>query len=193
MPTEIDKLPTIHIVGNDGVTYVNVYRRSLSSGPNTSILAYSSNRGPQGLRRPRFSFFIFTCQTARDPRIPLSRAESSDTLHSTANHNRLVSAVESLIKVRSIKGANACLGLVGQCSAALSGRVISSPDRPCQRPLSTNRRIRWRFLQRAKILAFSGSYAVLEPQSCDVLTIRQHRIAGCQWKVGAAGNSTRNR
>src|SRR5258708_19017193 len=62
--------PAIHIADDDGVTYVNVYRRSLSSGPNTSILAYSSNRGPQGLRRPRFSFFIFTCQTARDPRDP---------------------------------------------------------------------------------------------------------------------------
>jgi hypothetical protein len=36
-------LNAIHIANNDGVTYVNVYRRSLSSGPNTSILAYSSN------------------------------------------------------------------------------------------------------------------------------------------------------
>src|SRR5262249_9542105 len=29
--------------------------------------------GPQGLRRPRFSFFRFTCQTARDRVAPLSR------------------------------------------------------------------------------------------------------------------------
>jgi hypothetical protein len=27
-------------------------------------------RDPQGLRRPRFSFFIFTCQTARDQEAP---------------------------------------------------------------------------------------------------------------------------
>jgi hypothetical protein len=27
-------------------------------------------RDPQGLRRPRFSFFIFTCQTARDQEVP---------------------------------------------------------------------------------------------------------------------------
>jgi len=26
--------------------------------------------GPQGLRRPRFSFFRFTCQTAREPHGP---------------------------------------------------------------------------------------------------------------------------
>ena len=30
------------------------------------------NRSPQGLRRPRFSFFRFTCQTARDPSEPHS-------------------------------------------------------------------------------------------------------------------------
>jgi hypothetical protein len=102
--------------------FQNVYRRSLSSTLENRKPKPPVFRETQGLRRPRFSFFIFTCQTARGPRTPLSRAESSDTLHSTAKHNRLVSAVESLIKVRSIKGANACLGLVGQCSAALSGR-----------------------------------------------------------------------
>lgn len=30
----------------------------------------SQMRDPQGLRRPRFSFFIFTCQTARDQTAP---------------------------------------------------------------------------------------------------------------------------
>jgi len=98
LPAEADKLPAIHIAGNDGVTYVNVYRRSLSSGPNTSILAYSSNRGPQGLRRPRFSFFIFTCQTARDPKDPPPMAgRFRKNLHRTADNNRLVSAVGPLI------------------------------------------------------------------------------------------------
>ena len=61
-------------------------------------------------------------------------------LHRRRPTNRLGSVVESLIKVRSIKGAKACLGLVGQCSAALSGRVIGPPHRRCQRVLSTNRR-----------------------------------------------------
>jgi hypothetical protein len=89
-----------------------VYRRSLSSGPDTSILAYSSNRDPQGLRRPRFSFFIFTCQTARDPWDPIShRWEVRMHLHRTANNNRLVSAVDSLIIMRSFTGTKTCLGL----------------------------------------------------------------------------------
>ena len=46
----------------------NVYRRSLSSGPdptNSRLRESLSNRDPQGLRRPRFSFFFLTCQTAR--------------------------------------------------------------------------------------------------------------------------------
>ena len=146
MPAEADKLPTIHIVGNDGVTYVNVYRRSLSSSLNTSILAYSSNRDSQGLRRPRFSFFIFTCQTARDrwdPTLPF--LEGSRSSHPTTNNNRLLSAVESLIVMRSLRGAKRCVGLGGQCIAALSGRVIGPPDRGCQRPSSRNCRIARKF------------------------------------------------
>jgi hypothetical protein len=35
LSAEANKLPAIHIAGNDGVTYVNVYRRSLSSSLNT--------------------------------------------------------------------------------------------------------------------------------------------------------------
>src|SRR6266446_9933603 len=34
-------------------------------------------RGPQGLRRPRFSFFRFTCQTARDRDGPTLRGMES--------------------------------------------------------------------------------------------------------------------
>ena len=143
MPAEADKLSAIHIADNDGVTYVNVYRRSLSSGPNTSILAYLSNRGPQGLRRPRFSFFIFTCQTARDrwdPTPPLleGSARPSFRRQITTDCYRLF---ESLIVMRSLRGAKRCVGLGGQCIAALSGRVIGPPDRGCQRPSSRNCRI----------------------------------------------------
>jgi hypothetical protein len=47
-----------------------VYRRSLSSPPRTQKPKLFSIREAQGLRRPRFSFFIFTCQTARDQEAP---------------------------------------------------------------------------------------------------------------------------
>ena len=47
-----------------------MYRRSLSSPLRTQKPKLFSVREAQGLRRPRFSFFIFTCQTARDPMAP---------------------------------------------------------------------------------------------------------------------------
>src|SRR6202043_1251865 len=106
--TTFDEVPpyllnAIHIANNDGVTYINVYRRSLSSSLNTQKPKFSSNRDSQGLRRPRFSFFIFTCQTARALR-PTSISGSSRSPISTANDNRLLSAVDSLILMRSFTG-----------------------------------------------------------------------------------------
>jgi hypothetical protein len=103
-------LNAIHIANNDGVTYVNVYRRSLSSSLNTKEPKFSSNRDSQGLRRPRFSFFIFTCQTARGPKAPLPSLGVFRRPHSTANDNRHLSAVDSLILMRSFTGATRCLG-----------------------------------------------------------------------------------
>src|ERR1700759_919206 len=84
----------------------------------TEVFRY---RDSQGLRRPRFSFFIFTCQTARGPKTPLPSLEGSLNPHSTANDNRLVSAVDSLILVRSLQARKLALAKV-QDSAALSGR-----------------------------------------------------------------------
>jgi hypothetical protein len=115
-------LNAIHIANNDGVTYVNVYRRSLSSSLNTRKPKFSSNRDSQGLRRPRFSFFIFTCQTARGSKTPLPFLEGSRRLHSTANDNRLLSAVDSLILMRSFTGTKTCLGQEPkQCRAQWPG------------------------------------------------------------------------
>src|SRR6202043_3350499 len=113
--TTFDEVPpyllnTIHIANNDGVTYVNVYRRSLSSSLDTRRPKSSSNRDSQGLRRPRFSFFIFTCQTARGPKTPPPSPGVSEDSHSTTNNNRLLSAVNSLILVRSFTGTKTCLG-----------------------------------------------------------------------------------
>jgi hypothetical protein len=163
-----------------------VYRRSLSSGPNTSILAYSSNRGPQGLRRPRFSFFIFTCQTARDPKDPSLHCwrvpEEFTRRRITTDY---LPAVESLIVMRSFRGAKRCRWPEGQCIAALSGRVIGPPYRTCQQPSSRNCRAMWKKFSGPRSPYSSGLYAALEPQSCDVLTIRY--VSKCRMPVGAAG------
>ena len=59
----------------------------------------------------------------------------------------------------------------GQCSAALSGRVIVPPNRRCQRLSSTKLHIESENLRQRGNPYISGLCAVLEPQSCDVLTI----------------------
>jgi len=47
--------------------------------------------------------------------------------------------------MRSLRDATRCLGLRGQCIAALSGRVIGPTHRGCQRPSSRNCRIARKF------------------------------------------------
>ena len=176
----------IHIANNYGVTYVNVYRRSLSSSLNTRRPKSSSNRDSQGLRRPRFSFFIFTCQTARGPktplpllgvfpiagRVPLWSPPSPGAFrrpHSTANDNRWLSAVDSLILVRSFTGTKTCLG-----QGPRQRRAQWAVYKPAQSALSTvvvNKSSRHDVecaLRGSVDLSVLG--AVLEPQSCDVLT-----------------------
>ena len=74
----------------------------------------------------------------------------------------------------------------GQDSAALSGRFISPPDRRCQRLLSTNRRNMQQNLATQRSLDFCGPCAVLEPQSCDVLTYKYALNRGVASR-GAAG------
>jgi len=49
----------------DGVT-LETCTAEVFVRPNIQETCVSIVRGPQGHRRPRFSFFIFTCQTARE-------------------------------------------------------------------------------------------------------------------------------
>src|SRR6478672_9328625 len=184
--TTFDEVPpyllnAIHIANNDGVTYVNVYRRSLLSSLNTRRPKSSSNRDSQGLRRPRFSFFIFTCQTARGPKTPLpslgafhlwnsaSPEEGFRRPHSTANDNRWLSAVDSLILVRSFTGTKTCLG-----QGPRQRRAQWAVYKPAHSALSTV--VANKSSHHGTESTLRGSLdlsvlrAVLEPQSCDVLT-----------------------
>jgi hypothetical protein len=117
-------------------------------------------RDPQGLRRPRFSFFIFTCQTAWVRR-PAPTLKGSFQSHPTTNNNRQLSAVYSLISMRNFAGHKTLRWPRGQCSAALSGCLIGPPDRGCQRSLSTNRRIESGNLEAPKSPYFSVLHAAL--------------------------------
>jgi hypothetical protein len=57
--------PAIHIADDDGVTFKTCTAEVFRPASTTQKPKSSSIRDSQGLRRPRFSFFIFTCQTAR--------------------------------------------------------------------------------------------------------------------------------
>jgi hypothetical protein len=80
-----------------------VYRRSVSSGrPSLRKRILARESGPQGLRRPRFSFFLFTCQTARGPGGPRPPAKRRAV---EASRFRPRSDAFSLSSVRSFEGA----------------------------------------------------------------------------------------
>jgi len=114
-------LNAIHIANNDGVTYVNVYRRSLSSSLNTGELR-SCDPNLQVIETRKDSAVhvsLSSSSLVKQPGVrgPLShRREPSSPWgghgrpHSTANDNRWSSAVDSLILVRSFTGTKTCLG-----------------------------------------------------------------------------------
>ena len=120
-------------------------------------------------RTPPSTFLFLHLHLSNSPGFENPSPSEGAAPHSTANDNRFLPAVDSLISVRSLQARTNALA-EGQCSAALSGRFIGPPHRRCQRLMSTNRRIAPRILSRPQAPLFSGFCAVLEPQSYDVLT-----------------------
>jgi len=109
LSTEVDVLPAIHIAGNDGVSFKTCTAEVFRPVSIRKAEAFQK-RDPQGLRRPRFSFFIFTCQTARgrNPSLILMRVFRNLTRRRIATGNCRLLIHSS--KVRSLTGAVACLG-----------------------------------------------------------------------------------
>jgi hypothetical protein len=147
----------------------NVYRRSLSSDPDLRKHEVFVSRDPQGLRRPRFSFFIFTCQTARDPKAPLPWPGGSEKTpfrrQMTTDFHRLLLHSSKRGASRARKHALAC----GPMQRRAQWAVYRPARLALSTALSTNRRIiRQNFAtQRSRYI--SGTCAALEPHSCDVL------------------------
>jgi hypothetical protein len=108
-------LNAIHIANNDGVTYVNVYRRSLSSSLNR-LKTQALNLSLQVIETRKDSAVhvsLSSSSLVKQPGVqkpPLPPLGASEASHSTANDNRLLSAVDSLILVRSFTGTKTCLG-----------------------------------------------------------------------------------
>jgi hypothetical protein len=84
--------------------------------------------GPQGLRRPRFSFFLFTCQTSRNPKVP-SPPTGERSKPRASDHYRKLFHTGS---VRSFEGAPSRRNADG----APYGRYIGFYRRRCQHIMS---------------------------------------------------------
>ena len=82
-------------------------------------------RGPQGLRRLRFSFFLFTCQTARERGAPTLRRTEEPT---KLRHPR-TTGWRFTVPVRSFRGASSRRNAV----AGADGPYIGGGSIRCQR------------------------------------------------------------
>jgi hypothetical protein len=132
------KSPAIHIA-DDPISMKrswcnliqNVYRRSLSSGPEQ--LKTEVSKYPRPARTPPSTFLFLHLHLSNSPgQTPHSHSWESRKPHSTTNDNRRLSAVDSLIIMRSFTGTTTCLGRGPmQCRAQWPGY------RPAQSMLST--------------------------------------------------------
>jgi hypothetical protein len=126
--TTFDEVPpywpsAIHIAFDHGVSLFKTCTAEVFRPvPFNENLRFSLLRDSQGLRRPRFSFFIFTCQTARGGKTPLPLMGVCETPFRRQMTTDWISVVDSLIKMRSFTGTKTVLA-EGQGSAALSGSV----------------------------------------------------------------------
>jgi hypothetical protein len=173
-----------------GVDLKRVPPKSRPAAPCKGFPAHGD--GPQGLRRPRFSFFRFTCQTARDRVAPLSRSrERSKFLAS--DRNRTPGPRMKRVSVRSFAGAQKHRGEPRTVNRLYRprGRTLSTlprrvPENLCARlssgkqrhpaahhepqPRAKLRRLRY-FSRwwRTRAMQAPGSSAALKPHSCDLL------------------------
>src|SRR5690242_18976883 len=91
-------------------------------------LRLQRDRGPQGLRRLRFSFFLFTCQTAREQVPPTLRRTEEPT---KLRHPR-TAGWRFTVPVRSFRGASSRRNAV----AGADGSYIGGDPIRCQREKS---------------------------------------------------------
>jgi hypothetical protein len=151
----------------DGVTYVNVYRRSLLSSRTFRKLAPSTcaARKDSAVHVSLSSSSLVKQPGAEAPTLRAEGLKASTRRRTPTDNYRLGLHSSQWRASKTRQRAEA----EGQGVAALSGRVISPPDRACQRLLSTNRRTTPKNRRKRRNPHFSGLRAVLEPQSCDVL------------------------
>jgi hypothetical protein len=125
--------PAIHIADDDGVTFSK--RVPPKSFVRSRKLKTEVSKYSRSARTPPSTFLFLHLYLSNSPgsENPNSPTRGgSGRPHSTANDNRWVSAVDSLISMRSFTGTKTCLGQEPrQCRAQWSGY------KPAQSALST--------------------------------------------------------
>jgi hypothetical protein len=118
-------------------------------------LSFSCLRDSQGLHRPRFSFFIFTCQTARGE-APLPNREPCEDRFRRQMTTDGVSVVRFTHPNEELHGHENMPWQSAKTAPRSVGRFISPPDQRCQRLLSTNRRVALPVSRRKEASIFAG-------------------------------------
>jgi hypothetical protein len=124
--------PAIHIADDDGVTFKTCTAEVFRPIPNVENRSFQvfEIRKDSAVHVSLSSSSLVKQPGVRRPQLP--RLGGSGRPHSTANDNRWIPAVDSLISMRSFTGTKTCLGQEPrQCRAQWSGY------RPAQSVLST--------------------------------------------------------
>jgi hypothetical protein len=104
----------------------------------------SQQSSPQGLRRPRFSFFRFTCQTARDRDGPTRRQAGEPSKFQASDPDRTLGSpnISEVLRRRDIAprgGQRAVWGLYSLAAGGLSTPKPESRDHKIAASFALNR------------------------------------------------------
>ena len=133
-------------------TEVSKYSRPARTPPSTFLFLHLHLSNSPGPERPS----------------PLYR-ELSKTSSDGKSQPTNLSAVSSLVEERSFRRSRQPVLAESQNSAALSGAVYKPARSTLSTVISTNRRTVWSYFAAQRSRDSCEAYAVLEPQSCDVL------------------------
>ena len=118
----------------------NVYRRSLVRPQRTHDFSHVRG-GPQGLRRPRFSFFRFSCQTARRPCDPPPRGNrrAAEAQDFRIGFGCLVTTMSEVLRRRAIAPKPTGAPLWGLYSRGVTdlSTLLFAKFSPCISPCAT--------------------------------------------------------
>ena len=172
--TTFDEVPpsiaAIHIAGDHGVTLFKTCTaevfRPVPKDENRSFQVFETRK--DSAVHVSLSSSLLVKQPGTRKSLSLDRELSKSSFDDKSQPINL-SAVNSLVKERSFRRRGNRSWPRAKTAPRSVGRSINPPARRCQRLMSTNRRTMWSYFAAQRKRDSCEPYAVLEPQSCDVL------------------------